>query len=30
VARVKHVLSRSKCGGFEVRFSDGKPGVVGP
>jgi hypothetical protein len=24
---VKHELSRSKCGSFEVRFSDGRPGV---
>ena len=24
---IKHELSRSKCGSFEVRFSDGRPGV---
>jgi hypothetical protein len=23
----KHELARSKCGSFEVRFSDGRPGV---
>jgi hypothetical protein len=24
---IKHELSRSKCGSFEVPFSDGRPGV---